>query len=72
MSEWIGIEIRKVPKFLSVRFRVIEACCEWLELQDKGVYKYFKEMKLSVLDDKYEASETEMIVLEKYLGNYLR
>ena len=71
MSEWIGLEIRKVPKFLSVRFRVIEACCEWLELQDKGVYKYFKEMKLSVLDDKYEASETEMIVLEKYLGNYL-
>ena len=71
MAEWIGLEIRKVPKFLSVRFRVIEACCKWLEAQDCAVYKYFKEMKKSVMDDKYEASETEMIVLEKYLGNYL-
>ena len=71
MAEWVGVEIRKVPKFLSVRFRVIEACCEWLESQDRGVFKYFKEMKKAVLNKSYEASETEMIVLEKYLGNYL-
>ena len=28
-------------------------------------------MKKDVMDGKYEASETEMIVLEKYLGNYI-
>ena len=37
-SEWIGLEIKKVPKFLTVRFRVIQACCTWLESQDRGVY----------------------------------
>ena len=42
---------------------MIEACCEWLELQDKGVYKYLKEMKLSVLDDKYEAEDALDYVL---------
>ena len=71
MSEWIGIEIRKVPKFLSVRFRVIEACCKWLASQDRGVYKYFSEMKQELMAGQYEPSDTEMIVLEKYLGSYL-
>ena len=71
MSEWIGIEIRKVPKFLSVRFRVIEACCKWLESQDRGVYKYFTDMKEKVMSGQYDPSDTEMIVLEKYLGDYL-
>ena len=71
MAEWIGMEIKKVPKFLSVRFRVIQACCKWLESQDRGVYLYFKKMKQDVLNKKYEASDTEMIVLEKYLGKYL-
>ena len=65
------MEIKKVPKFLSVRFRVIQACCKWLESQDRGVYKYFKQMKDDVLAEKYEASDTEMIVLEKFIGNYM-
>ena len=35
------------------------------------MFKYFQSMKKDVMDGKYEASETEMIVLEKYLGNYI-
>ena len=62
MSEWIGLEIKKVPKFLSARFRVIEACCEWLESQDIGVYKYFMGMKKEALAGQYEPSDTEMII----------
>ena len=58
MAEWIGLEIKKVPKFLSVRFRVIQACCKWLDSQDRGVYLYFKKMKEDVLSKKYEASDT--------------
>ena len=70
MAERIGLEIKKVLKLLSVRFRVIQGCCEWLESQDRGVYVYFKKMKKEVLTKRYEPSETEMIVLEKYIGNY--
>jgi hypothetical protein len=54
-----------------VRFRVIQACCKWLDLQDRGVYLYFKDTKEDDLSTKYEASDTEMIVLEKYIGKYL-
>ena len=56
MSEWIGLEIKKVPKFLSARFRVIEACCEWLESQDRGGYKYFMELRKEVLVGQYVPS----------------
>ena len=71
LEEWVGLEIKSVPQFLSVRFRVIERCAKWMESQDRALYKYFNEMKQKVLDDEYEASETEMIVLENYLSNYI-
>ena len=38
-----------------------------MESQDSALYKYFIEMRQKVLDDEYEASENEMIVLENYL-----
>jgi hypothetical protein len=71
IEEWVGGEIRSVPKFLDVRFRVIERCCNWFETQDCALYTYFGDMKDKVEAGEYEASETEMMVLEKYIGNYL-
>ena len=71
IEEWVGEEIRSVPKFLDVRFRVIERCCNWFETQDRALYTYFGDMKDKVVAGNYEASETEMTVLEKYIGNYL-
>ena len=71
LEEIVGLEIKKVPKFIDVRFRVIQRCCLWLESQDRAVYQYFSEMKEKIMAGKYEASKTEMIVVEKYKGNYL-
>ena len=71
MEEWAGPEIKKVPKFLDVRFRVLVRCARWMESQDRALYEYFTELKEKVLKGKYEASETEMIVIENYLGHYL-
>ena len=42
-----------------------------MESQDRALYEYFTELKEKVLKGKYEASETEMIVIENYLGHYL-
>ena len=64
MAEWIGLKIKKVPKFLRIHFRVIHGCCEWLESQDRGVYVYYvyiKKMKKGVLTKRYEQSEIEMM-----------
>ena len=71
IEEEVGEEIRKVPKFLDVRFRIIHHLAEWVEKQDRALYVYFKDMKDKVMREAYTASETEMIVLEKYIGNYL-
>jgi len=71
LEEWVGLEIKKIPQFLGVRFRVIERCASWMESQDRGLYSYFADLKTKVLETSYQASDTEMIVLEKFLGNYL-
>ena len=71
LEEMVGIDVRKVPKFIDVRFRVIFKCCEWLETQDRALYLYFKSMKEKIMKGKYLASETEMVVVTKFLGNYL-
>lgn len=71
LEEWVGGDIKKVPKWLDVRFRVIKRLAEWCESQDRALYLYFSDMKGRVEEGKYEASETEMIVLENYLENYL-
>ena len=71
LEEMIGLDVKKVPKFIDVRFRVIYKCCQWLESQDRALYLYFKDMKEKIMKGAYVASETEMIVVEKYIGNYL-
>ena len=71
LEEWVGLEIRKVPKFLDVRFRVIHHLADWCENQDRALYVYFSDLKEKVMRGKYDASETEMIIMEHYLGNYL-
>lgn len=71
MEEWVGLEIRKVPKFIDVRFRVIMRLCEWIESQNRALYVYFSEIKEAVLMGSKEASEAELVVMELYLGNYL-
>ena len=71
MEEWLGLEIKKVPKFIDVRFRVIMRLCEWIESQNRALYVYFSELKEAVLKGSKEASEAEMVVMELFLGNYL-
>ena len=48
IEEWVGLEIKKVPKFLDVRFRVIERCSTWMEGQDRALYRYFSDMRTKV------------------------
>ena len=71
LEEELGEAIKKVPKFLNVRFRIIHRLAEWAEKQDRALYVNFKRMKENMLREVYTASETEMIVIEKYIGNYL-
>ena len=71
LEEEVGEAIRKVPKFINVRFRIIHRLAEWAEKQDRALYVNFKRMKEDVLREVYTASETEMIVIEKFIGNYL-
>ena len=54
---------------ISIFHRVIVRCCAWMESQDRALYQYFSEMK--VMAGSIVASETEMLVIENYLGNYL-
>lgn len=42
-----------------------------METQDRGLYTYFRHLADKVIEGTYEASETELIVCEKYIGNYL-
>ena len=67
----IGVEIRGTPKFLSVRFRVIQILAEWCESQDRALYTYFCGLRDKGLAGTYQPSETEIIVLTKYLRGYL-
>ena len=71
LEDVLGLSNKTVPKFIDVRFRVITRCCEWLLSQERAVYQYFTDMKDRVMAGQYEASQTEMIVLKQYLGNYL-
>ena len=48
IKEWVGLEIKKVPKFLDVRFRVMERCSTWMETQDRALYQYFSDMRTKV------------------------
>ena len=65
------MEIRTTQKFLSVRFRVIQRLAEWCESQDRALYTHFRRLRDRGLEGTYQPSETEMIVLTKYLGGYL-
>ena len=49
---------------------MIHCLAEWCESQDRALYQYF-EIKERVENTNYVASETEMIVMENYLGNYM-
>ena len=48
IEDWVGLEFKKVPKFLDVRFRVIERCSTWMESQDRALYPYFSDMRTKV------------------------
>ena len=71
VSEEVGLEIKKVPKFLDVRWRVILQLCLWMESQDRALYQYFTELKEDAEAGRKAPSDTEMIVLENYLKYYL-
>ena len=67
-----GFDIKNPPKMIEVRFRVVPSIAAWMERDDRAIYGYLsqlvKDVKTGVNKD---PTETEMTLLEKYMGNYV-
>ena len=68
----LDLKTSRPPKHISVRFRVINSEAHWLEDSDRGLYLFISKLADKVKKDEVkDISDTEMVLLEKYLGNYL-
>lgn len=72
INEYLGVEYHHVPKFLDVRFRVVMKLASYMEDNDAPLYAYYTELAKEYKSGKTELSETETLILEHYLGNYIQ
>ena len=64
LEKWLGLEIKKNPQFLEVRFRVIEMC------QLDGLYSYFADLKTKVMETSYQCKVLTSVVEDgRHTGN---
>ena len=70
MCEELGHVHRHTPKFIEVRFRYVVLLAEYMEQNDRPLYVYYSNLADQFRKGK-ELSETEMMILEIYLKNYL-
>jgi hypothetical protein len=61
-----------IPKMLDVRFRTITRCANWMETNDRCIYTYFQKLQDKIsANPKRDITDTEVTVLEDYMGNYI-
>jgi hypothetical protein len=67
----LGLQPSKPPKHFDVRFRVINSQAHWLEKDDRCLYLFISELADRVKrGEEKDLTDTQMVLLEKYLGNY--
>ena len=67
-----GLETHSIPKFFDVRFRTITACAEWMELDDRCLYLWFRRLAEDVKAGRHEdITAAEEFIMENYLSNYI-
>ena len=71
-----GLDPRNPPKMIDVRFRVITGLAEWMLKDDEAIYGFLKEnlTKEKLLRgkaDEMEGTETQRLLTEHYLENYV-
>ena len=71
MSSELGLEPSAIPKMLAVRFRVIAKLANWLLRDDECVYAFIEDLAERVKSGDTLPTETEMVLLEHYYGNYV-
>ena len=71
INEYLGQEYRHVPRFVDVRFRVVMTLVDYLEDNDTSLHAYYTEVADEYKKGDRELSESETLILEHYLGNYI-
>ena len=68
----LGLEPHKIPDFLDVRFRTITKCAEWMERDDRCLYRWFQRLTKDIQDGKHkDISASEHFILKEFSSNYL-
>ena len=70
MSDKLGFIYKHFPKPIDVRFRYMLLLAQYMESNDRPLYEYYSDMADKAASGK-ELSETETIILEIYIQNYL-
>ena len=70
MSDKLGFIYKHFPKPIDVRFRYMLLLAQYMESNDRPLYEYYSDMADKAASGK-ELSETETIILEIYIKNYL-
>ena len=69
----LGLKTSQIPKHFDIRFRTINLEAHWLEKDDRGLYLYMSNLAEKVkCGEKKDPTETEVLLMEKYLGNYVQ
>ena len=75
MNETLGIDYKRIPKFIEVRFRYVIRLCDYVDINDRALYCYYTELVAKSKDPtvrpKVILSETEQKIIDIYLGNYI-
>ena len=72
ISEAVGVGYHHIPQFLEVRFRYVPKLARYMEDNDKPLFSYYSELAKEFKDGtRKEISETETLILEHFLGNYI-
>ena len=67
-----GLKTSQIPKHFDIRFRTINLEAHWLDKDDRGLFLFMSDLASRVKSgEKKNPSETEVLLLEKYLGNYI-
>ena len=68
----LGLKPTGIPKHFDIRFRTVNLEAHWLEKDDRGLFLFVSDLAAKVESgENKDPSENEVMLLEKYLGNYI-
>ena len=68
----LGLEPHRIPDFLDVRFRTITSCAEWMEKDDRCLYRWFEKLTKDIKKGTHkDISSSEHFILKEFCSNYL-